>query len=193
MAIIIRIKPLSVAKRALLLLFAFLCLYAALVLIVNLGLPDRATYSGTISSEGIFAPELNAFAPLFTASRVDGAVFNLLELRGSPVVINFWATWCGPCAAEMPDLQAFYESRREDGIRILGVNLGERPEDIAAWVEHYGLTFDLILDPQGEIAALYRLRGQPCTYIVSSTGVITTIFYGPTTFSQLEAALSPTF
>lgn len=92
----------------------------------------------------------------------------------------------------MPELQAFYEAHRQDGLRLLGVNLGESPEQILSWVEQYGLTFDLLLDPQGEIANLYRLRGQPSTYVISPDGIITTIFYGPTTFSQLEMSLPPT-
>lgn len=183
----------SARTRTLLLLLAFLCLFTALALVINVGLPERATYSGAITRTGTFAPELGALAPLFAAERIDGETLNLLELRGSPVILNFWATWCGPCAAEMPELQAFYESRQEDGVRILGVNLGERPEDVTTWIQRYGLTFDLLLDSQGDIATLYRLRGQPSTYIVSPEGVITSIFYGPTVFSQLEAALTSAF
>lgn len=186
-------KALSAVKRALLLLFALLCVFAAFVLVFNAGLPERATYSGTITGSDTFAPELNALAPLFTTTNIDGEMVSLLELRGTPVIINFWATWCGPCAAEMPDLQAFYESRQEDPVRILGVNLGERIEEILPWVERYRLTFDLLLDPQGEIAALYRLRGQPSTYVVSPGGTINSIFYGPTTYPQLEMLLQPAF
>lgn len=185
-------KLLPAVKRASLLLAASLCFVIAFALVIQSGLPQRASYSGVITDENTFAPEIDALAPPFTATNIDGETVNLLELRGSPVVINFWATWCGPCAAEMPELQAFYEAHRQDGLRLLGVNLGESPEQILSWVEQYGLTFDLLLDPQGEIANLYRLRGQPSTYVISPDGIITTIFYGPTTFSQLEMSLPPT-
>ena len=184
-------KLLPVVKRAFLLLAALLCFFTSLVLIFNGGLPERASYSGVVTGADTFAPEIHALAPPFTATNINGEIVDLLELRGSPVIINFWATWCGPCAAEMPELQAFYEARQQDGIRLLGVNLSEGSEQILPWVERYGLTFDLLLDPQGEIADLYRLRGQPSTYIVSPEGVITSVFYGPTTYSQLELSLPP--
>jgi peroxiredoxin len=186
------VKLLLAAKRAFLLLAALLCFFTALMLVNHSGLPERASYSGLVTDLDTFAPEVGALAPPFTTTNIDGEVVNLLELRGSPVIINFWATWCGPCAAEMPELQAFYEARQRDGIRMLGINLSEGIEQILPWVEQYRLTLDVLLDPHGEIAGVYRLRGQPSTYIVSPEGVITHIFYGPTTLQQLEMFLPPT-
>lgn len=174
-------------------LAAFLCLLMGVVLVVNAGLPERASHTGVLTSEGMVAPELNAIAPPFTAISLGGDSVSLLELRGTPVIINFWATWCGPCAAEMPQFQELYESRPEGDLRIIGVNLGEDRQSVAAWAEGYGLTFDLVFDPDGQIAALYQLRGQPSTYIISPNGVITDIFFGPVTLTQLQAALPPTF
>jgi len=113
---------------------------------------------------------------------------DLAELRGAPLVINFWATWCVPCRIEMPELQAIHEAHPE--VRVLAVNLGEPRELIVDWVRHFGLTFDIALD-RGEIASLYRLRGQPSTYIVAPDGRITSIFYGATNRQTLEAALEP--
>jgi peroxiredoxin len=182
---------LSFAKRVLLLLIAFFCIFSALSLVVTVGLPDRAVYSGLITEAGIFAPEIGFQAPLFAAERLGGESLNLFELRGSPIVINFWATWCGPCAAEMPELQALYDAQHSTGLRVLGVNVGENMDAIVTWAQEYNLTFDLLLDPQGVIADQYRLRGQPSTYVLSPDGVITNVFYGPTTRSQLEAALAP--
>ncbi len=179
--------------RGLLLLAACLCLFAALALVANAGLPERATYTGVITTQGLVAPELNALAPPFTAAGLDGEAVSLLELRGKTVIINFWATWCGPCAAEMPALQALYDGRLEDDVRIVGVNLGEDRDAVARWAEFYGLTFDLVFDPQGQIAGLYQLRGQPSTYIVSPAGIITDIIYGPAALTQLQAALPPSF
>lgn len=161
------------------------------MLIAQAGLPDRAAYSGVITGDGVFAPELDAYAPLFSAPDVDGETVNLLALRGSPVIINFWATWCGPCAVEMPELQGLYNAYESTGLRVLAVNLAETPDLILQWAQHYQLSYDLLLDPQGEIADLYRLRGQPSTYFVSADGIVTDIFYGPISLPQLEAALAP--
>jgi peroxiredoxin len=89
----------------------------------------------------------------------------------------------------MPELQAFHEAH--PAVPLLAVNLGESREQIVDWVNRLGLTFDIALDADGSIASLYRLRGQPSTYVVSPSGVITAIFYGPTTRQSLEAALAP--
>lgn len=183
----------SIIARGVLLFAAALCLAAAAALVLTTGLPERAQYTGVLTEQGVVAPERNAIAPPFTATTLEGAQVSLLELRGTPVVINFWATWCAPCKAEMPQLQALYEGYPEGEIRILGVNVGEDPESIAQWAEQYGLTFDLLLDPAGQIAALYQLRGQPSTYVVSPEGLVTSIIFGPATLTQLQAAIPPSF
>lgn len=181
----------SPVKRVLLLILASASLIAAMSIAAIAGLPDRATYSGTIADGSLYAPEIGALAPPFSLARYNGGEVDLQSLRGSPVVINFWATWCGPCAVEMPELQTLYDEMQASGVRIVGVNLSESPQAVAAWSQQYGLTFDLVLDYDGAVAALYRLRGQPSTYILSSDGIIQQIFYGPSTRSQLEAALLP--
>jgi peroxiredoxin len=76
-------------------------------------------------------------------------------------------------------------------LRIVAVNLGESPEVVQTWVVSFGLTFDVVLDSRQEIAALYYLRGQPSTYVVSPSGIITHIFYGPVNFNTLRNAISP--
>jgi thiol-disulfide isomerase/thioredoxin len=168
---------------------ALACFAAAFAVLLAAGLPSRASYSGQILPDGqAVAPEISAFAPPFRALTLDGEI-SLTTLRGAPVVVNFWATWCVPCRVEMPELQAFHEAY--PAIPIVAVNLGESREQIVDWGTRLGLTFDLALDADGSIASLYRLRGQPSTYIVSPSGVITAIFYGPTTRQQLEAALAP--
>jgi peroxiredoxin len=182
---------LSAPKRLLGLIGAGICLAFALALLATAGLPERAAYSGQITDAGVFAPEIAALAPPFSAASTKGERVNLLALRGAPVIINFWATWCEPCAVEMPELQALYEARQSEGLRVLAINLGEPAATIEAWSQSYDLTFDLLLDPQGEIAASYRLRGQPSTYVVAPDGTVTAIFYGPTNVAQLDAALAP--
>lgn len=178
-------------RRGLLLIGAVASLVTAFLIVWAVGLPERAAYTGFVAAGERYAPELNALAPLFEGKNLDGKMVRLADLRGQAVLINFWATWCEPCKAEMPDLQAVYEEYQRRGLVILGVNLDEGQADISQWVEQLGLTFEIVLDEEQEIAALYQLRGQPSSYLVAPNGVITQIYYGPTTRQGLEAAIAP--
>lgn len=181
-------------RRALLLIGAVTCLVAAFFIVSSAGLPQRAEFTGEIiPGELPVAPEVNAVAPPFEAATLDGQRINLGSLRGQPVLMNFWATWCEPCRVEMPDLEAIYQQYRERGLRVLAVNLGESPDLVQQWVAEFGLTFDILLDAKQQIAALYQLRGQPTTYVISPTGIITHIFYGATSRQPFEAAITPFF
>ncbi|MCB9454250.1 MAG: TlpA family protein disulfide reductase [Anaerolineaceae bacterium] len=170
-------------------LMAFVALVAAAVIVIAAGLPERADYTG----ESLFgtipiAPEIGAQAPGFTADTLDGETITLGALRGQTVIVNFWATWCGPCRLEMPELQALYAGA--DGtLRILAVNLGEAPGAIRQWVDELGLTFTIVIDPAQDIAQLYHLRGQPSTYVIAPDGIITHIFYGPADLVALAEAV----
>jgi cytochrome c biogenesis protein CcmG/thiol:disulfide interchange protein DsbE len=184
--------PLTTLKRLLLFLLAVVCLSTAFVVVAALGLPERAEFTGRIiPGELPVAPEINAIAPAFEKMALDGNTVRLADLRGHPVLINFWATWCVPCRVEMPGLEATYEAYEAQGLRVLAVNLGEPADAVGQWVHDLGLTFDVLLDSQQSAAALYQIRGQPSTYVVSPEGMITQIFYGPTTPDSLKAAIAP--
>lgn len=152
---------------------------AAVVILLTAGLPDRDAYM------------LNVPAPAFNLPLLDGEMLNSEALYGHPVVINFWATWCAPCAVEMPELQRLYEQYQADGLRVIGINEGESPELVQSWVDNFGLTFDIGLDNFQYVGALYGLTGQPSTYVISPQGTITKIFYGPTDMKTLEDVISP--
>jgi len=176
--------------RFLLLFGAFAALIAAFAIVITAGLPDRPEFTGqVIPGQLPIAPEINAIAPPFERFNLDGQPIRLSDLRGAPVIINFWATWCEPCRVEMPILQMLYEARKNDGLRILAINLGETPDAIRDWRDALGLTYDMLVDEHQSVAALYRLRGQPSTYIVSPNGIITHIFYGPASERALTTAL----
>jgi len=178
-------------KRWILLVGAVVSLIAAFFVVWETGLPERAAYTGFIQAGEEYAPELNAIAPPFEAQTLAGETLRLADLRGKMVLINFWATWCEPCKAEMPDLQAVYESYQTRGLRVLGINLGESKNDVQTWVNQLGLTFDIMMDDRQQIASQYQIRGQPTSYLVAPDGVITQIYYGPTIRANLEAAIAP--
>ena len=119
-------------------------------------------------------------APDFMLAAADGGQVRLRDLRGRVVLLNFWATWCPPCKAEMPDLDALY---REYGATrdfvVIGVNLAEAPEVVASFARQNRVTFPLALDRDGAVTTdLYRVRGFPTSMIVDRAGVIRDVWLG---------------
>ncbi|MDZ5472273.1 redoxin domain-containing protein [Bacillus sp. 31A1R] len=121
-------------------------------------------------------------APDFQLQTMEGEEIQLSSLQGKKVIVNFWATWCPPCKAEMPHMQEFYEEQKENGIEILAVNLATTEKDpTALWsfVEDYGLTFPILLDSEGEIADTYQAFTIPTSYVIDSSGIIRKKITGP--------------
>ncbi len=133
--------------------------------------------------------DIGSEAPDFSADDVNGQLIRLSEFRGTPVVINFWATWCGPCRVEMPYLQARAERYNAD-LAILAVDIDEPLADVQAFAEEFGLTFEILLDPGGEISALYEIRGYPTTIFVDRAGLIKAIHIGGMSEGQLDGYLA---
>ncbi|MBK8021329.1 MAG: TlpA family protein disulfide reductase [Chloroflexi bacterium] len=168
---------------------AVACWMAAAAVVLMTGLPERAAYSGVVTSGGVrSAPEIGALAPPFRTSSLNGEA-DSADWLGQPVVLNFWATWCVPCAVEMPELQQVHEAF--ETVRVIGVNLGESPAAVQNWAETYGLTFELAFDPDGSIARLYALRGQPSTFVIAPDGKIRHIYFGATDSATLSRDLLP--
>ncbi len=123
-------------------------------------------------------------APDFTLETVDGGTVALSDLRGHPVVLNFWATWCPPCRAEMPELQAAYDLYSSGGLVVLGVNQGETQAQVQAYRQELGLTFPIALDRQYQASERYAVNSLPTTFFIDREGIIRTIVVG-----QMNAAL----
>lgn len=116
---------------------------------------------------------------------MDGETIRLSEMRGKVVALNFWATWCGPCRLEMPDLQ----DRAElfpDQLVVLGVNFAETAEEVAAFREEVGIDFPLLLDPEGDVQRLYRVLGYPTTFFIDEQGTIRAQHIGLMSGGQLD-------
>src|SRR4051812_14180725 len=104
---------------------ALLLITIAVTIIWSAGLPDRADVNGfTIDGLGSqkFAAEIGGLAPRFTVTTLDNQSLSLTGLRDKVIILNFWATWCGPCITEMPLLESTYQKYRADGLRIIAVN-----------------------------------------------------------------------
>jgi thiol-disulfide isomerase/thioredoxin len=112
----------------------------------------------------------SAGAPDFTLPSLDGPNLRLQEQRGRVVMINFWASWCGPCRVEMPHLARLYEKYRGSGFTVLAVNIDESPQKAASLATQLGMRFPVLLDTDKKVSRLYDLSTMPSTVLVDRDG-----------------------
>ncbi len=138
----------------------------------------------------IASPLVGRVAPDFALATLDGEVIRLSSLRGAPVVLNFWATWCKPCEAEHADLQRAAASL-EGRARFFGVVYQDQPETIRAWLSARGGTiYPTLVDVQSAAALAYGVYGVPETYVIDAGGTIRRKFEGPVDAMTLSAEVA---
>ena len=144
----------------------------ALIFALVLSLAPDASVRGQELRDGLNVAYGNPPAPPLALEDVDGRVHLLSDLRGRVIVVNFWATWCPPCIAEMPAIQRMYDALAGQGVRVLAVNAGEHVEDIRSFVRNFepALTFPLLRDSKGDTFARWRVLGLPHTFVVDPSG-----------------------
>ncbi len=128
-------------------------------------------------------------APLFTLASFDGTQHTLQAYRGKVVVVNFWASWCAPCAAEAADLEQTWQAYRERGVVFLGVDYVDTEPEARAFIELWQQTYPNGPDRGTVIAQAFRIRGVPETYIIDQRGQLQAPIIGPTNRAQLSAVL----
>ncbi|CAM3905411.1 peroxiredoxin family protein [Mesobacillus thioparans] len=178
-----------------LLSFAILAL-AVVILVVNIWKPgstegEKKTTAPSEESvettEDIPGAKLSSLkegaeAPELELKTLEGETIKLSDYRGKRVILNFWATWCPPCKAEMPHMQNFYEDYHDQGVEILAVNLTSMDkgvDEVQKFVDEYGLTFTIPLDEEGTAGTTYQAFTIPTSYILDENGVITKKIVGP--------------
>ncbi|SFQ42028.1 TlpA family protein disulfide reductase [Salibacterium halotolerans] len=128
-------------------------------------------------------------APDFELDTLDGGTMSLSEMEGTPVLINFWATWCPPCRAEMPDMQTFYE---ENDIEVLAVNLTDTESGqsaISSFVEEMDLSFPILLDKDVSVAGKYNIQPVPTSFFIDSEGTVQHINIGAMNEDMMKSEL----
>jgi peroxiredoxin len=120
----------------------------------------------------------SAGAPDFALPNLDGSNLRLQEQRGRVVMINFWATWCGPCRVEMPHLSRLYEKYRGSGFTVLAVNIDEDPHKAASLAKQLGMRFPVLLDTEKKVSRLYDLSTMPSTILIDRDGRVRYITRG---------------
>ena len=142
------------------------------------GLVLSGCSSPTPTSTPAQGPEMGKLAPDFQLSNLDGQSVSLSDFRGKPVLLNFWASWCGPCRFEMPFIQTIYEEWTGKGLVVLTVNLQESPARVREFVETLGLSFPVLLATSQDVPLVYNIRSIPTTFFIDRDGVIQDIKIG---------------
>ena len=119
----------------------------------------------TVSMIGMEAPD-------FTLSDPSGKPVHLRDLRGKVIVVDFWATWCGPCRALMPHIQQMHEQLASQGLIILGLDVGEDAATVAKFAKKQSYTFQLLLDAEPEVTSRYFVQSYPTTFVIDRAGRI---------------------
>lgn len=145
--------------------------------------------SGTPQALGP-APVTGAAAPEFSLKNLKGEDVSLAAAQGHPLLLNFWATWCGPCRVEMPAIQARYQTHQDKGLLVYAIDIDEPQSAVDDFAKAFGLTFEVLLDPGGQVNNAYKVLGYPTSYFVDSQGVIQVIHIGQMTEAQLDDHLT---
>ncbi len=125
-------------------------------------------------------------APDFELKNLDGTTIKLSDLRGKNVIINFWATWCGFCVEEMPDLQKLQNTYKDKNLVVLAINVGESKEVVEKFMKDNNLDLEVVLDEDSEVSNLYGVRSFPTSLVVSKDGEALASHSGMLTYEQME-------
>lgn len=141
-----------------------------LTIILGLGVALERANQGSIS---------NGAAPDFTLTTDAGRAFKLSEQRGEVVVMNFWASWCGPCREEAPLLNSLWKDYREKGLELIGIGYLDNRSDARAFIAETGMSYPSAPDDGTVVSRLYRVRQVPETYLIDKQGQIALHLPGP--------------
>jgi peroxiredoxin len=127
----------------------------------------------------VIRPSRQKLADDFSLPRPDATAFRLRDHHGQVVLINFWATWCPPCLAEMPAMERLWQQHRDRGFVLVAVSVDTDPAKVPPFVAEHRLTFPIVLDPRMEVAARYGVRALPSSFLVDRAGNLAGLAIGP--------------
>lgn len=123
--------------------------------------------------------DVGKVAPVFQLEDLNGKTVSLKEFRGKVIVLNFWATWCAPCRAEMPSLENLYRNLKDKGLVIIGVSVDSPEKTVQSFVKERGITFPILLDKRKEVSFDdYGVIGLPVTFLIDKKGIIVDKVFG---------------
>lgn len=126
-------------------------------------------------------------APDFVLIPLEGERVQLAELKGRPVVLNFWASWCGPCRREMPAFQQIYDKYQEQGLAFYAINVGESRVAVTDFRDRVGVNFPILIDKDEVVQTAYKILPLPATFFIDREGIIRAVHQFEMSTPQIEA------
>ncbi len=164
--------------------------FILLSLAAFLMLPD-AVESIEQQQYAVIPAEVNYPAPEVRLSDLEGRTVSLSDYRGQVVLYNAWATWCPPCREEMPTLQAYYEAYQHEGFVVIAIEDGQPVDEVAAFVQDYGLTFPVWPDARFVATTAFRTKNLPSSFVIDREGIVRLTWIGAITRDALEEYVTP--
>jgi peroxiredoxin len=164
--------------------------------IFKLGLQTEPTTASAASDgigvvDSVIPAAVEIDAPELTLTTVDGKTESLADYRDQVILINNWATWCPPCRAEMPELEAYYQTHKNNGFVMIGISAGDPRDQVQTFIAEYGLTFPIWLDPTMKALDAFNSRSLPSSFVIDQTGTIRLSWTGAISLEMLEKYVTP--
>ena len=137
-----------------------------------------------------FGVSVGEQAPDFTLVDLNDNPISLSDFRGKTVFLNFWATWCPPCRAEMPQMEALYQDYKDEDVVIIGLDIQETREEVSQYVQQGGYSWLFILDTSGKVATNYEVTAIPTSFFIDGDGIIRAVSTGAMSKRDREIALT---
>jgi peroxiredoxin len=176
-------------------IFAMLLMGAGLVVIgaaLSAIVFTRNRPGPTLAEEASVVPApVNFAAPALSLPNTSGVTESLADYRGRVVLVNNWATWCPPCKAEMPTLQAYFEAHQSEGLTVIGIEAGESAAQVQAFAESLGVTFPMWVDTETASLVAFHNGSLPNSYVIDRSGTVRLAWIGEIGRGMLEKHVTP--
>jgi thiol-disulfide isomerase/thioredoxin len=160
-------------------------------MVALVALPKPGATAESAAERSAIPLEVSFPAPELNLTDLEGKPVSLQELQGTVVLVNNWATWCPPCKAEMPTLQAYFEDHYKKGFTIVAIDAGDPVPEIVKFVHEYGLTFPVWPDVNMKAIAAFRNQGLPSSYVIDRDGTVRLAWAGAVSRDMLEKYVTP--
>jgi peroxiredoxin len=174
---------------------AFITLFAGGIFLLGAGLIPllaNAQHKALDSAAPIFPPATtNYSAPQVELTDLQGNPVSIKDYRGRVILVNNWATWCPPCKTEMPELEAYFTAHALEGFIVLAIESGEPVDQVASFVQEYGMTFPVWLDPQEITLGIFQNWNLPSSYVIDRNGIVCFAWTGAINKATLEQYVTP--